>query len=66
MAVSARDSILLVVPLFHANAWGLPFAAAATGAKLVLPGPRLDPESVFNLLTATSSARSPAASQPSG
>ena len=50
MAVSARDSILLVVPLFHANAWGLPFAAAATGAKLVLPGPRLDPESVFTLL----------------
>ncbi len=50
MAVSARDSILLVVPLFHANAWGLPFAAAATGAKLVLPGPKLDPESVFTLL----------------
>ena len=50
MAVSARDSILLIVPLFHANAWGLPFAAAATGAKLVLPGPKLDPESVFTLL----------------
>ncbi len=50
MAVSARDSIMLVVPLFHANAWGLPFAAAATGAKLVLPGPKLDPESVFTLL----------------
>ena len=50
MAVSARDSIMLIVPLFHANAWGLPFAAAATGAKLVLPGSRLDPESIFNLL----------------
>ncbi|MBO0709999.1 MAG: long-chain-fatty-acid--CoA ligase [Acetobacteraceae bacterium] len=50
MAVSARDSIMLVVPLFHANAWGLPFAAAATGAKLVLPGMRLDPESVYTLI----------------
>lgn len=50
MAVSARDSIMLVVPLFHANAWGLPFAAAATGAKLVLPGMRLDPESVYSLI----------------
>jgi len=50
MAVSARDSIMLIVPLFHANAWGLPFAAAATGAKLVLPGMRLDPESIYNLM----------------
>ncbi len=52
MAVSARDSIMLIVPLFHANAWGLPFAAAATGAKLVLPGPKLDSESIFTLLAA--------------
>jgi fatty-acyl-CoA synthase len=50
MAVSARDSIMLIVPLFHANAWGLPFAAAATGAKLVLPGMRLDSESVYTLM----------------
>src|SRR6185437_4912168 len=50
MAVSARDSIMLIVPLFHANAWGLPFAAAATGAKLVLPGMRLDPESIYTLM----------------
>jgi acyl-CoA synthetase (AMP-forming)/AMP-acid ligase II len=49
-AFSARDSILTVVPLFHANAWGIPFAAAMCGAKLVLPGPRLDPESIFLLL----------------
>jgi acyl-CoA synthetase (AMP-forming)/AMP-acid ligase II len=47
---SASDSILVVVPLFHANAWGVPFAAALCGAKLVLPGPRLDPESIFMLL----------------
>ena len=46
----ARDSILTVVPLFHANAWSLPFSAAMCGAKLVLPGPRLDPESLYMLL----------------
>ena len=50
LAISSRDSILLVVPLFHANAWGVPFAAAMCGAKLVLPGPLLDGESIFNLL----------------
>jgi acyl-CoA synthetase (AMP-forming)/AMP-acid ligase II len=50
IALSARDSILVVVPLFHANAWSLPFSAAMCGAKLVLPGPRLDPESIFLLL----------------
>ncbi len=50
LALSARDTLLLVVPLFHVNAWGLPFAGAMCGAKLVLPGPRLDGESVFNLL----------------
>ena len=47
---SARDSILVVVPLFHANAWSVPFAAALCGAKLVLPGPKLDPESIYLLL----------------
>ena len=46
----ARDSILTVVPLFHANAWSLPFSAAMCGAKLVLPGPKLDPESLYRLL----------------
>ena len=46
----ARDSILTVVPLFHANAWSLPFSAAMCGAKLVLPGPKLDPESLYMLL----------------
>ena len=49
LAVSARDTILPVVPMFHANAWGLPYAAALAGAGLVLPGPRLDPESVLDL-----------------
>ena len=50
MALSASDSFLVVVPLFHANAWSLPFSAAMCGAKLVLPGPRLDPESLHMLL----------------
>jgi fatty-acyl-CoA synthase len=50
LALSARDSILMVVPLFHANAWSLPFSGAMCGAKMVLPGPRLDPESLYNLL----------------
>jgi acyl-CoA synthetase (AMP-forming)/AMP-acid ligase II len=49
-ALSARDSILMVVPLFHANAWSLQFSAAMCGAKLDLPGPRLDPESIYMLL----------------
>jgi len=50
LALSARDSLLMIVPMFHANAWGLPFAAAAAGAKLVLPGPKLDPASLYELL----------------
>jgi acyl-CoA synthetase (AMP-forming)/AMP-acid ligase II len=49
-AFSARDSILVIVPLFHANAWAVPFSAAMCGAKLVLPGPKLDPESIYMLL----------------
>jgi 3-(methylthio)propionyl---CoA ligase len=49
-ALSAKDSILVIVPLFHANAWSLPFSAAMCGAKLVLPGPKLDPESIYLLL----------------
>jgi acyl-CoA synthetase (AMP-forming)/AMP-acid ligase II len=50
LGLSAKDSILVVVPLFHANAWSLPFSAAMCGAKLVLPGPKLDPESIYMLL----------------
>jgi len=50
--ISSRDVILPVVPMFHVNAWGLPFVAAFTGAGLVLPGPRLDPVSLLDLLAA--------------
>ncbi|MEM7059198.1 MAG: long-chain-fatty-acid--CoA ligase [Pseudomonadota bacterium] len=42
--------ILPVVPLFHANAWGLPYAAALTGCSLIFPGAKLDGESIFNLM----------------
>ena len=46
---SARDTILPVVPMFHVNAWGLPYAACMTGAKLVFPGPGLDGKSLHDL-----------------
>lgn len=48
--ISARDVVLPVVPMYHANAWGLTFAVAAVGAKLVLPGPKLDGASLYELL----------------
>jgi 3-(methylthio)propionyl---CoA ligase len=47
---SARDTIFPVVPMFHVNAWGIPYSAAMTGAKLVFPGPALDGKSVYELL----------------
>jgi fatty-acyl-CoA synthase len=50
LGLSSRDVILPVVPMFHVNAWGLPYTAALTGASLVLPGPRLDPISLLDLL----------------
>ena len=50
MAISARDAILPVVPMFHVNAWGIPYTAAMTGAKLVFPGAALDGASVYELL----------------
>ncbi len=48
-ALSSSDSVMLAVPLFHVNAWGIPYASAMCGAKLVLPGPRLDGRSLFEL-----------------
>ena len=52
MCLSARDSVLPVVPMFHVNAWGLPYAAALTGCKLVFPGGALDGKSVYELIEA--------------
>ncbi|AMO25085.1 3-(methylthio)propionyl-CoA ligase [Ramlibacter solisilvae] len=50
MNLSARDSVLPVVPMFHVNAWGLPYSAALTGCKVVFPGPALDGKSVYELI----------------
>lgn len=52
MSLSARDSVLPVVPMFHVNAWGIPYSAALTGCKLVFPGPALDGKSVYDLVEA--------------
>jgi fatty-acyl-CoA synthase len=52
MCISARDAILPVVPMFHVNAWGIPYSAAMTGAKLVFPGPAMDGKSVYELIEA--------------
>ncbi|PSC74120.1 long-chain-fatty-acid-ligase [Micractinium conductrix] len=48
--VKSTSTILMVVPMFHANSWGLAFAGPMMGAKLVLPGPYLDGASVYKLL----------------
>jgi fatty-acyl-CoA synthase len=52
VAVSMHDSICPVVPMFHANAWAMPYAAAMSGAKLVFPGAALDGKSLFELFEA--------------
>ncbi len=52
MAFTARDAVLAVVPMFHANAWGLPFALPAVGGKLVLPGRQADGASLARLIAA--------------
>src|SRR5205814_2292850 len=49
MGICEQDTVAPVVPMFHANAWGLPFAAVMAGAKLVLPGPHLDAASLVDL-----------------
>lgn len=48
--MSMRDTVFVATSLFHANGWGIPFTAALAGAKLVLPGPYLDGESVLDLV----------------
>ncbi len=47
--VSARDCVMPVVPMFHVNAWGIPYSAPITGAKLVFPGPHMDGKSLYEL-----------------
>lgn len=50
MGLSQKDVILPVVPMFHANAWGVAFSAPGTGAKMVMPGAKMDGASIFELL----------------
>lgn len=50
IGISENDTILPVVPMFHANAWGVPFAGALTGSKLVFPGPNLAPDVLLDLM----------------
>ena len=52
MGLSARDAAMPVVPMFHVNAWGLPYSAPLVGCKLVLPGPALDGKSLYELMEA--------------
>ena len=52
MGLSASDAVLPVVPMFHVNAWGIPYSAPLTGCKLVFPGPALDGKSVYDLMAA--------------
>jgi fatty-acyl-CoA synthase len=48
--ITNRDTVMPVVPMFHANGWGRPHSAAMVGSKLVFPGPKLDPESLLDLI----------------
>lgn len=48
--LSSRDTVMPIASMFHDTAWGLPYSAALEGAKLVLPGLKLDPESLQHLI----------------
>jgi fatty-acyl-CoA synthase len=50
LGMKSSDTILPVVPMFHANAWGITFAAPAVGAKIVMPGANMDGQSIYELL----------------
>jgi fatty-acyl-CoA synthase len=50
LGINSHESILVIVPLFHANAWGIPYAAAMSGTKLVFPGMAMDGKNVYELL----------------
>jgi fatty-acyl-CoA synthase len=52
MGIKEADSVMPVVPMFHAMAWGIPYLAAMVGARLVLPGPDLSPEGLTRLIAA--------------
>jgi fatty-acyl-CoA synthase len=50
LALSERDVVVPIVPMFHANAWGLPYACLMVGAEIVFPGPNMTPEACLRLL----------------
>ena len=50
LSMSSQDTVLPVVPMFHINAWCLPYASLIAGSKLVLPGPKLDGASIYELI----------------
>jgi len=52
VALSSRDVVIPVTPMFHANSWGIPYAAVMLGSKLVFPGPHLHPEDLLDLMQA--------------
>ena len=60
MGVREADSFMPVVPMFHANAWGMPYACALAGARLVLPGPRMPPPALAELIGPSASPAPPA------
>jgi fatty-acyl-CoA synthase len=49
--LSTKDTVFPIVPMFHANAWGIPYSATMLGARQILPGPNLDPEGLLDLMT---------------
>lgn len=51
--LSVMDTVMPVVPMFHVNAWGLPYTATMVGAKIAYPGPHLDPDSLLDLMEET-------------
>jgi len=50
--ISARDVVMPIVPMFHVNAWGLPYICTMTGSKIVFPGPAMDGQSLYQLMEA--------------
>ncbi len=54
LGLSNAETILPVVPMFHVNAWGIPYASAMCGAKMVMPGPAMDGESIYELMESES------------
>ncbi len=66
LCLSSRDTLMPVVPMFHANAWSLAFSGPMAGTKLVLPGPKLDGASLYELLARRGGDLSPRPFRPSG